>query len=102
MKMIDNELLEEIIDKRLTQQRQEIIEQVDHKIMTYLAQAQRPQQRASGEEVVFWRQVSDILAEEAPDAPRRLMAFISQWAKDKGVPNGNEIYQHGYNIYTRH
>ena len=96
--MIDNELLEEIIDKRITERNEELY----HRMMERLLQAQRPQQRASGEEVVFWRQVSDILAEEAPDAPRRLMAFISQWAKDKGVPNGNEIYQHGYNIYTRH
>ena len=99
---MDNELLEELIDNKLAQQRQEIIEQVDHKIMTYLAQAQRPQPRATGEEVVFWRQVSDILAEGAPDAPKRLIAFISQWAKDKGVPGGSEIYQHGCNIYTRY
>lgn len=95
---MDNELLEELIDKRINEHNEELY----HRMMERLLQAQRPQQRASGEDIVFWRQVLDILAEEAPDAPKRLIAFISQWAKDKGVPNGNEIYQHGYNIYTRY
>lgn len=98
---MDNELLHEIIDKKIDERDAKLKEEMYHKMMESLIAAQRPQQRATGDEVMFWRQVSDILAEEAPDAPKRLVAFISQWAKDN-VPNGNEIYQHGYNVYTRH
>jgi len=102
MMINDTELLKEIINKEIDQRDTKLKEEMYHKMMESLIAAQRPQQRATGDEVMFWRQVSNILAEEAPDAPKRLVAFISQWAKDKGVPNGNEIYQHGYNIYTRH
>ncbi len=99
---MDNELLREIIKQEIDERDTKLKEEMYHKMMTSLIAAQRPTQRATGDEVVFWRQVLDIVAEESVDAPKRLLAFISQWAKDKGVPNGNEVYQHGYNVYTRH
>lgn len=99
---MDNELLREIINTEIDKRDAKLKEEMYHKMMSIMYQAQKPQPRVSGDEVLFWKQILDIFAEESSDAPTRLVAFISQQAKDKGVPNGERIYQHGNNIYRRY
>jgi hypothetical protein len=61
-------------------------------------QAQQPPQ---GQDALFWKQVKDIYAEEAPDSPKRLWNFIADWANKQGVTGGSEIYQHGGNYIRK-
>jgi hypothetical protein len=92
VKMMNNELLEEALDKRDEQ----LKAYIDERIVNALVNS-RPQQTQRPD--LFWKGVKDIIGEKAVDTPIRLMNFVASYAKEQGIQGGEEMYQQASDIY---
>jgi hypothetical protein len=88
---MNEELLEEILDKR----DDNLKVYIDERIVSTLVGKRPPQQRPD----LFWTGVKNIIAEKASDTPIRLMNFVASYAKEQGIQGGEEIYQQASDIY---
>lgn len=87
--IIDNELLEE----KLEAYKREILADVNQLIINVLNQKQQP---GRSPDALLHKRLTDIAQENAPDAPKLVIAAIAEHFKD--LANG-VIYQHLSNIY---